>query len=101
MPPSLSRLRGWRTIAVTSTSAVSLTLVCCAGIWWYLASNGATFSKARVPRLARSAIKVAPGLYLLGGMSPSAVYVVDTSDGLILVDSGLDKDASLLKAEMA
>ncbi len=60
-----------------------------------------TFVKARVPRLARSAIKLAPGLYMLGGMSPSAVYVVDTSDGLVLIDSGLDKDGSLLKAELA
>ncbi len=101
MPATSSRFPRSRSIAVTSMSAVAIALVCVAGTWWYLANYSATFVRARVPRLARSAIKVAPGLYLLGGLSPSAAYVVDTSDGLILVDSGLDKDAGLLKAELA
>ena len=38
---------------------------------------------------------------MLGGLSPSAAYVVETSDGLILVDSGLAADAGPLRAEMA
>ena len=77
-------------------------LVCVAGLLVVPAQlRASTFVKARVPRLVRSAISVAPGLYMLGGLSPSAAYVIETSDGLILVDSGLDKDASPLKAEMA
>ena len=59
------------------------------------------FPKRRVPRLGRSSVEVAPGLYMIGGLAPSAVYVIDTSEGLILVDSGLDQDAGLLKSEMA
>ena len=43
--------------------------------------------------LGRSAMTVSPGIHLLGGLSPSAAYVVETSDGLILVDSGLDREA--------
>ena len=41
------------------------------------------------------------GISLLGGLSPSAVYVVETSEGLVLVDSGLDRDAGLVKSQMA
>ena len=46
-------------------------------------------------------VRVAPGLYLIADLGPSAAYVVETTDGLILVDSGLDNDAARLKAEMA
>ena len=38
---------------------------------------------------------------MIGKLGPSAAYVVDTSQGLILIDTGLDKDASILKGEMA
>ena len=50
----------------------------------------------------RSAVPmyVAPGAYLLGGLMPSAAYVVETSEGLVLVDSGLRSDASHLKAQL-
>jgi metallo-beta-lactamase class B len=39
--------------------------------------------------------EVAPGVYM-ADLSPSAVYVIDTTDGLVLVDSGLDADAGPL-----
>jgi metallo-beta-lactamase class B len=41
-----------------------------------------------------------PGLYLLGGLAPSAAYAIETAKGLVLVDSGLESDASLLKAQL-
>ena len=44
---------------------------------------------------------LAAGIHMLGGLSPSAAYVVETSDGLVLVDSGLDGDAGRLKSQMA
>ncbi len=37
---------------------------------------------------------------MLGDLAPSAVYIIESSDGLILVDSGLDSEAAPLKAEM-
>jgi glyoxylase-like metal-dependent hydrolase (beta-lactamase superfamily II) len=46
-------------------------------------SNGASPLKAE-PTL------VVPGIYLLGKTSPGAAYAVDTSDGIVLVDSGLE-----------
>jgi glyoxylase-like metal-dependent hydrolase (beta-lactamase superfamily II) len=53
-----------------------------------------------VPPLGSSAITIVPGLHLLGGLSPSAAYVVETREGLVLVDSGLASDARLLKSQM-
>jgi glyoxylase-like metal-dependent hydrolase (beta-lactamase superfamily II) len=54
-----------------------------------------------VPVLGRSALTIARGVHILGGLSPSAAYVVETSEGLVLVDSGLDDDAGRLKSQMA
>src|SRR5437762_14331830 len=42
------------------------------------------------PVLAPDAVSVAPGVYLLGRTAPAAAYVVDTPDGLVLIDSGLE-----------
>jgi glyoxylase-like metal-dependent hydrolase (beta-lactamase superfamily II) len=41
-------------------------------------------------------IAFAPGIHMLGRMSPSVVYVIETSEGLVLVDSGLAEDSGLL-----
>jgi hypothetical protein len=41
-------------------------------------------------RLVREPCKLCDGLYLLGHLSPAAVYVVETSEGLLMIDSGLD-----------
>ena len=38
---------------------------------------------------------------MLGGLRPSAAYVVETSEGLVLIDSGLAADAADVKSEMA
>jgi glyoxylase-like metal-dependent hydrolase (beta-lactamase superfamily II) len=38
----------------------------------------------------------APGVHLLGELSPSVAYVIETTDGLILVDTSLDEHHSLL-----
>src|SRR5947209_1281451 len=54
-----------------------------------------------IPALGPHAVTLLPGLHLLGGLAPAAAYVVETSDGLVLIDAGLDRDAGLLKREMA
>ena len=101
MPASLTRSRRWRTTVVTAASAVAIAILALGGWLWFRAAVDASFSKARVPRLARSSVRVAPKLYMIGDLGPSAAYVIETSVGFILVDSGLDKDAAHLKAEMA
>ncbi len=83
-----------------AASAVAIAVLGLAGCLWYRATI-VSFSKARVPSLGQSSVRVAPALYMIGDLGPSAAYAVDTTDGLILVDSGLDKDAARLKAEMA
>lgn len=67
----------------------------------YLTAPSFQFVPERVPRLVSKPLEVVPGVYLLGGLSPSAAYVVQTRDGLVLVDSGLDPDAKQLKAQLA
>src|ERR1051325_905415 len=47
-----------------------------------------------------STTTVVPGVHLLGGLGPAAAYAVETSDGLILIDAGLETDAQPVKSEM-
>jgi glyoxylase-like metal-dependent hydrolase (beta-lactamase superfamily II) len=51
--------------------------------------------------LGPSAVTLVPGVHLLGGLEPSVAYVVETSAGLVLIDSGLKADANQLKEQMA
>jgi glyoxylase-like metal-dependent hydrolase (beta-lactamase superfamily II) len=53
------------------------------------------------PPLVPYPIHLGSGIYLLGGLQPSAAYVVETGEGLVLVDAGLQSDANLLKSQMA
>jgi glyoxylase-like metal-dependent hydrolase (beta-lactamase superfamily II) len=101
MPGSLTRIAARRSRLVASLSVLTVTLVFLAGYGWYLAGQDFSFFATRPPRLVQSAVAVAPGVYLLGGLSPSAAYVIETSEGLVLVDSGLASDASPLKSQMA
>jgi glyoxylase-like metal-dependent hydrolase (beta-lactamase superfamily II) len=82
-----------------SASFVVLALV--AGSGWYLASGGFTVFGPRHAPLVRAAAAVAPGVFLLGGLSPSAAYVIEVPEGLVLIDSGLDPDAARLKSQLA
>jgi metallo-beta-lactamase class B len=40
--------------------------------------------------------QVAPGIYVLNDLGPAAAYVVETSEGLVLVDSGLEPTGSAI-----
>ncbi|MHB1426713.1 MAG: MBL fold metallo-hydrolase [Gemmataceae bacterium] len=59
------------------------------------------------PRAARvslillpAPVALAPGLYLLGKNDPAAVYLIETSQGLVLVDSGLEADAGVVREQI-
>ena len=54
-----------------------------------------------VPALGTSTETILTGVHMLRGLGPSVAYVVETSAGPILVDSGLEADAAPVKAEMA
>jgi glyoxylase-like metal-dependent hydrolase (beta-lactamase superfamily II) len=51
--------------------------------------------------LLPQAVAVAPGVYLLGKTSPGAAYAVETSDGLVLIDSGLEDSAATVLDQLA
>jgi glyoxylase-like metal-dependent hydrolase (beta-lactamase superfamily II) len=67
----------------------------------YRSGRGIGFAADRVPLLGPRAMAIVPGLYLLGGLAPGVAYAVDTSRGLVLIDSGLQADANVLKAQLA
>ena len=90
-------LRPWHLLAAVLGLAALLAL------GWSLRKsvcNPPAQSTAEVPLLAPNATTIAPGIYMLGGLQPSAAYVVGTSDGLVLIDSGEANDAGQVKAEM-
>jgi hydroxyacylglutathione hydrolase len=74
-----------------------------AGAWWFLSPRQvppppvASSSAVLLP----GASSLAPGLYLLGATRPAAAYAVDTSDGLVLIDSGLQASAETVTAQLA
>lgn len=81
---------------------VSLTAIALSGLLWFRV--WAPFSPQHYPLakvLRPDVIAVAPGIYLLGRSSPAAVYLVETSEGLVLIDSGLESDASSVKQQVA
>jgi glyoxylase-like metal-dependent hydrolase (beta-lactamase superfamily II) len=57
--------------------------------------------QAESPRLAPISIKIADGIYMIGELLPATVYVVDTSDGLVMIDSGLEAEYDKLTQGMA
>ena len=92
-----------RTKQIALVGLVLLLLAVCVVIRFHdeLAVSAVQVYPDRVPRLARNACTIVPGVHLLGGLSPSAAYVLETTAGLVLIDSGLDADAERLKSEMA
>ncbi|HET6883794.1 MAG TPA: MBL fold metallo-hydrolase [Pirellulales bacterium] len=52
-------------------------------------------------RLVKLPSQIGDGIYILGNMFPSAVYVVETNEGLVMFDSGLDDDHKKLVDALA
>ncbi|MDP7276697.1 MAG: MBL fold metallo-hydrolase [Planctomycetaceae bacterium] len=52
------------------------------------------------PVLRKDATRLSNRVYLLGRLSPSVAYAIDTSEGLVLVDSGLEPDCRSLLAQL-
>jgi glyoxylase-like metal-dependent hydrolase (beta-lactamase superfamily II) len=79
----------------------ALLIAATVGVYWgYRAWRRSALDHA-IPSLAPAAITIVPGVHLLGGLEPSAAYVIESTDELILIDSGLDSEARLLKAQVA
>ncbi|HEV3167733.1 MAG TPA: MBL fold metallo-hydrolase [Isosphaeraceae bacterium] len=94
-----ARRRKWQVGGLTFVlAALALVVV---GYRWYLPRTANHLSPAQVPPLGPAATTIVPGVHLLGGLAPSAAYVVETSEGLVLIDSGLKSDAGPLNLQMA
>jgi len=76
-------------------------LVVFIGYFGHRGVQGSRVAADSVPLLVPAAITLGRGIHLLGGLQPSAAYVVETPEGLVLVDSGLQDDAQPLKSQMA
>ncbi len=101
MSKVMGRLWGRSKRLVLSSMIVVFSLSLFAGYRWHRGRTHSALRAGSVPVLGRSAMTIVPGIHILGGLAPSAAYVIETADGLILVDSGLDDDAGPLRSQMA
>ena len=85
--------RGSRTMAVLGL----MSLLACGIVIWKLTPESVVPTD---PVLRRRPMTLLKGVHLLGGLAPSVAYVVETSDGLVLVDSGLEADCQSLMQQM-
>jgi glyoxylase-like metal-dependent hydrolase (beta-lactamase superfamily II) len=93
-PPTQPKRRRWLVAGLTLGILAGVVV---AGYRWRNQKDG--FPPAGEPHvLSDSAVTIVPGIHLLGGLEPAAAYVVETSDGLVLIDTGLRAD--LVKREM-
>jgi glyoxylase-like metal-dependent hydrolase (beta-lactamase superfamily II) len=92
-----TRRRAWLVGGLTALILGSALLV---GYCWPFRRDGSAPLAAGVPRLDASPLTIVPGIHLLGGLSPAVAYVVETPEGLVLVDSGLEGNAGPLRQEM-
>ena len=46
-------------------------------------------------------VTVAPGVHVLGRLFPSAAFAIETNDGVILIDSGVDESGRLVRSGFA
>jgi glyoxylase-like metal-dependent hydrolase (beta-lactamase superfamily II) len=51
--------------------------------------------------LLPATVAVAPGVYLLGKNAPAAVYLIETPQGLVLIDSGLEARANVVRKQIS
>jgi glyoxylase-like metal-dependent hydrolase (beta-lactamase superfamily II) len=91
------KLRGW---SIGSLIVSIVVIVACVIYVRDYSGSGIRVATARVPRLGPRAMAITSGVYLLGGLEVGAAYAVDTSQGLILIDSGLQVGATALKSQL-
>jgi glyoxylase-like metal-dependent hydrolase (beta-lactamase superfamily II) len=72
-----------------------------AAAWWW-PGHGFTPRPTPVAKfLLPQPVALAPGVYLLGKLAPGAAYAVETPEGLVLIDSGLQADAAAVTEQLA
>jgi len=95
--PEAAKARG-RGLVRLAIAGVVVSL--CAAVVWIATWRSFAPRSGPLSPVLEGAVAVAPGVFLLGKTAPAAVYLVETADGLVLVDSGLDADAQAVKSQL-
>jgi glyoxylase-like metal-dependent hydrolase (beta-lactamase superfamily II) len=82
-------------IALAAVLAIGVACICYA-----TKDDSSPPSGANEPLLIHAAVTIAPDVYLLGEGFPNAAYVVNTKDGLALVDTCAQSDAAPILRQM-
>src|SRR5690349_6929844 len=91
----------WRRRKLLKVALAAAVLALFAGVAW-LRPRGFSPRPAKLASLLLpEPVAVAPGVYLLGRTSPAAAYLVETSQGLVLIDSGLEPSAATVVEQIA
>ncbi len=98
MSDRTTRRRRWLALGAVFALVV---LAASWGLFRGIGPRGSGAAGTGAPLLVPRAMTIAPGIHMLGGLEPSVAYVVESSDGLILIDSGVEGDASSLKSQMS
>ena len=110
MPSECSRAQATRNAIVAVVAFVAMG-VAGGGYLWWRSHSGATNTHppqpaangralAASPTFSSDAKQLAPGVYLLGRLYPAVAYVIQTTDGLILLDTGMEADARTLISQL-
>src|SRR5262245_33011718 len=87
-----ARSRRW-TIALACAMILGVPAAVSVALWQLTRDDTPADLADGAKPLGPETVAVIPGLYLLGKTSPGVAYAVDTSDGLVLIDSGLEAAA--------
>src|SRR5437667_1583129 len=77
-----------------------LVLLVCGAVGYYWRLQPKSDGSSTGPLLEGAPVQLAPGIYLLGDLYASAAYAVDTSEGLVLIDTSSDPQAGRLMRQL-
>lgn len=79
-----------------------LLIVIAAGIliWRWHGARAPSNAKFADALFAREPVTLTPRIHMLGRLVPSVAYAIETSAGLVLVDTGLESDGSRLREQL-
>jgi glyoxylase-like metal-dependent hydrolase (beta-lactamase superfamily II) len=79
---------------VVAALVVTIPAAVCVALWLLTRDDRPDDLAGGAKPLVAEPAAIVPRIFLLGKTSPGAAYAVDTSDGIVLIDSGLDASAA-------
>jgi metallo-beta-lactamase class B len=90
----VARPTPWRKHRLLKYGLLAAAVALVAGVAWLRPRGSPPPQAPESSLLLPAPVALAPGVYLLGKTAPAAAYLVETSEGLVLVDSGLEPTAA-------